>query len=381
MASIGLSGKGLSDSNDAGAAGEMVAICDADAHVLNSAGEKRFPKAKRYTDFRKMLEEVGDRIDAVTVSTPDHNRAAAALMAMRMGKHCFCQIWDWNVWLGPAPARPFGNGYHPSAWRGWWDFGAGALGDMACHSVNMPYLALKLRDPVAIQAETSGHDGDGYPQWSIINFDFPAISGRPAVKLFWYDGGKRPGKEVIGDMSGLFKAEIEAARKSGSDFFASGCAVVGDEHTLFSPGDYATTRCALRGAALPEIKSTQSPGHFAEWSRHPGRRAGHVEFPQLFRPADGDHFAGQPGGLGGGRRQRRAGGVGRRELEVPERGRPRNGHQAALPSRLHARRITALVAVFRVGWHVPERSEGRGCRENHRPFARQGRATPSLAIS
>ncbi len=139
---------------------------------------------------------------------------------------------------------------------------------MACHSVNMPYLALKLRDPVAIQAETSGHDGDGYPQWSIINFDFPAISGRPAVKLFWYDGGKRPGKEVIGDMSGLFKAEIEAARKSGSDFFASGCAVVGDQHTLFSPGDYATTRCALSGgAALPEIKWTRSPGHFAEWVR------------------------------------------------------------------------------------------------------------------
>ncbi len=104
MASIGLSGKGLSDSNDAGAAGEMVAICDADAHVLNSAGEKRFPKAKRYTDFRKMLEEVGDRIDAVTVSTPDHNRAAAALMAMRMGKHCFCQIWTGT--FGSVRRRP-----------------------------------------------------------------------------------------------------------------------------------------------------------------------------------------------------------------------------------------------------------------------------------
>jgi hypothetical protein len=70
---------------------EMVAICDADAHVLNSASEKRFPWAKRYTDIRKMLDEMGDRIDAVTVSTPDHNHAAAALMAMRMGKHCFCQ--------------------------------------------------------------------------------------------------------------------------------------------------------------------------------------------------------------------------------------------------------------------------------------------------
>ena len=91
MASIGLGGKGSSDSSDAGNAGDMVAICDVDEDTLNNAGEKRFPKAKRYTDFRKMLDEMGKSIDAVTVSTPDHNHAPAALMAMRMGKHCFCQ--------------------------------------------------------------------------------------------------------------------------------------------------------------------------------------------------------------------------------------------------------------------------------------------------
>ena len=59
----------------------------------------------------------------------------------------------WDLWLGPAPERPYANGYHPFAWRGWWDFGTGALGDMACHTVNMPYMALNLRDPVAVQAE------------------------------------------------------------------------------------------------------------------------------------------------------------------------------------------------------------------------------------
>ena len=69
----------------------MVAICDVDEKRLNALGESKFPDAKRYTDYRKMLEEMGDKIDAVTVSTPDHTHAPAALMAMRMGKHCFCQ--------------------------------------------------------------------------------------------------------------------------------------------------------------------------------------------------------------------------------------------------------------------------------------------------
>ena len=91
FASVGVGGKGSSDSSDAGNAGDMVAICDVDENTLNKAGQKRFPKAKQYTDFRKMLDEMGKSIDAVTVSTPDHSHAPAALMAMRMGKHCFCQ--------------------------------------------------------------------------------------------------------------------------------------------------------------------------------------------------------------------------------------------------------------------------------------------------
>ena len=84
----------------------------------------------------------------------------------------------WDLWLGPAPARPFGPGYHPFCWRGWWDFGTGALGDMACHTVNMPFAALGLRDPVSVQAETSGHNGDSYPKWSKIVFEFPATAAR-----------------------------------------------------------------------------------------------------------------------------------------------------------------------------------------------------------
>jgi len=329
MASIGLGGKGSSDSGDAGSMGDMVAVCDTDENTLNGAG-KRFPKAKRYTDFRKMLDEMGKSIDAVTVSTPDHTHAPAALMAMRMGKHCFCQkpmthtiyearlmaqvarekklatqmgnqgtadaslrraaaivkagtlgtvkevhvwtnrpIWPqggdrpqpaqcpahlkWDLWLGPAPERPYANGYHPFAWRGWWDFGTGALGDMACHTVNMPYMALNLRDPVAVQAESSGHNKDSYPKWSIIAFDFPELNGRPALKLFWYDGGKRPSNDLFGD-----------AKISGS-----GVLVIGDKDKLYGPGDYCEKGVQLlSGAKVPDdLKWANSPGHFQEWVR------------------------------------------------------------------------------------------------------------------
>jgi predicted dehydrogenase len=335
MASIGIGGKGSSDSDDAGNFGRMVAICDVDENTLNSAGGKRFPKAKRYTDFRKMLDEMGNRIDAVTVSTADHTHAPAALMAMRMGKHCFCQkplthsiyearlmaqvardqkvatqmgnqgtaesrlrktaaivrsgvlgpikevhvwtnrpIWPqggerpkpvpcpphlkWDLWLGPAPERPYGNGYHPFSWRGWWDFGTGALGDMACHTVNMPFMALNLRDPTAVQAETSGHNKDSYPKWSIITFDFPALGDRSALKLVWYDGGKRVNKDLL----------------DGKPLADSGSLVIGEKGKLYAPGSHAggfgpdaLPVHLLGGPVEPKVKWVESPGHFAEWVR------------------------------------------------------------------------------------------------------------------
>jgi predicted dehydrogenase len=345
IASIGLGGKGSSDSADAGAAAQMVAICDIDEGTLNNAGEKRFPGAKRYTDFRKLLDEMGKSIDAVTVSTPDHTHAPAALMAMRMGKHCFCQkplthtiyearlmakvatemkvatqmgnqgtaesslrkaaalvrsgalgtvkevhvwtnrpIWPqggprpkaakcpphvkWNLWLGPAPTRPYANGYHTFAWRGWWDFGTGALGDMACHTVNMPYMALNLRDPISIQAECSGHSGDSYPKWSTIAFDYPELNGRAPVQLYWYDGGKVPNADLMAEMKTLYKDEIEEARKKDTNYLCSGCMVVGDKATLYAPGDYAERTIRLsKNQPLPEVKFVESPGHFEEWIR------------------------------------------------------------------------------------------------------------------
>jgi predicted dehydrogenase len=346
IACIGISGKGESDSDDARKNGNVVAVCDVDERVLNSEGDKRFPKAKRYTDFRKMLDEMGKSIDAVTVSTPDHTHAPAALMAMRMGKHCFCQkpltrtiyearlmakvaremkvatqmgnqgtadrslrqaaawlragvlgpvreihiwtnrpIWpqgqdrpsgedpapanvNWDLWIGAAPLRPFkarytntpvrvdgkivkrltsGQVYHPFVWRGWWDFGSGALGDMGCHNINMPFMALDLRNPVSIEAQTSGHAGDGFPAWSIVTYQFAATDKRPAVKLVWYDGGKHPSADLL----------------EGAEVRAEGQLTIGDKGKLLGETQFLGKNPPER----PKVEFPVSPGHFEEWVR------------------------------------------------------------------------------------------------------------------
>ncbi|TWT82532.1 Inositol 2-dehydrogenase [Planctomycetes bacterium CA13] len=323
MASIGIGGKGDSDSRDAASHGQMVAICDVDKNRLSSA-LKRFPGAKGFTDYREMLDQMGGSIDAVTVSTPDHMHAPASLMAMRMGIHCFCQkpltrtiyearlvakvareqkvatqmgnqgtasdslrrsahwlragaigkvkelhIWtdrakgwwpqgidrpsqgtppshlDWQSWLGVAPERPYADGYHPFKWRGWWDFGTGALGDIACHVVSMPFMGLDLRDPISAVAETSGHNRDSFPEWSIITFEFAANEFRDAVKLVWYDGGKMPPQELLGGR--------EPSPKGGS-------LAIGDKGILLNDQ-------LLDGAEKVDVDFPHSPGHFEEWIR------------------------------------------------------------------------------------------------------------------
>lgn len=108
---------------------------------------------------------------------------------------------DWDLWLGPAAYRPFSDAYLPFRWRGWWDFGTGALGDMGCHLMDVPYRALKLTAPTAVEANaTTVWSGDfveanykeSCPPSSVVKYDFPARTGMPACELLWYDGGIRP---------------------------------------------------------------------------------------------------------------------------------------------------------------------------------------------
>jgi len=99
---------------------------------------------------------------------------------------------DWDLWLGPAPYREYHGGLHPFAWRGWWDFGTGALGDMGCHFFDATVWGLKLGQPTSVDAAEEGNNEETGPKWSIVTYQFPARDNLVPVTLKWYDGGKKP---------------------------------------------------------------------------------------------------------------------------------------------------------------------------------------------
>ena len=365
VACIGVGGKGGSDTDSAyGLGGEIVALCDADQTAIDGKlknlqdrarkAQKPEPQPKLYRDYRKMLQEMENSIDAVTVSTPDHNHGLATVMAMKMGKHCYTQkplvqtvyearlvrqiakekkvatqmgnqgsagsglrraveviqggiigsvrelhvwsnrpIWpqgidrpagedpvpaslDWNAWIGPAQMRPFVKGvYHGFNWRGWKDFGTGALGDMACHTVNMPFRALKMGYPNVVECEeTSELQAETYPKTSRIRFEFPARDGMPPLKFWWYDGNPGDKSAKLLRPNPELTKEIVAMRGMP----ASGCLLVGDKGKIFSPDDYGSQFYLLVGdekeftngnnhEAVKDIPQTikRSPGHDQEW--------------------------------------------------------------------------------------------------------------------
>ncbi len=318
-ACIGVGGKGGSDTSHIGEQGvSIVGLCDVDRGTLKKKG-REYKDAKQFDDFREMLDELGDKVDIVTVSTPDHNHAAAAVRAMRMGKHVYCQkpltwsirearlmretaaetgvitqmgnqgtagdglreaveviqsgaigdvsevhIWsnrpvwpqgkgrpagedpipedlNWDAWIGVAPMRPFKKGeYHSFNWRGWVDFGTGALGDMACHTTNMPVMALKLWDPVAVTAVKNPGivEGETYPASSALMFEFPSREGLPACKFYWYDGGELPSDDVVNMLPKQYKDAIAKQREGGGK--QSGALLLGSKGALFSPDDYGS---------------------------------------------------------------------------------------------------------------------------------------------
>lgn len=327
-ACIGVGGKGSSDSSHIAENGvEILGICDVDGGTLKKKG-REFKNALGFQDWREMLDKLGDKVDIVTVSTPDHTHAIAALSAMNMKKHVYCQkpltwsigearqmretsekmgvvtqmgnqgtsenglreaveviqsggigevkevhIWtnrpvwpqgtgrptgedpipdslDWESWIGPAPMRPFKDGvYHSFKWRGWLDFGTGALGDMACHTTNMPVMALKLWDPIAVTCvKNSGLvDMETYPSNSTLKFEFPERDGLCACNFFWYDGGNLPNDEVLKELPASFQKKLEEQKNGGGK--TAGALVVGSKGMLFSPDDYGA-----RYFLLPEDK-------------------------------------------------------------------------------------------------------------------------------
>lgn len=167
---------------------------------------------------------------------------------------------DFSMWLGPRPERPFNEVYHPFSWRGWWDFGTGALGDMGCHIFNMPFMALDLRDPIAVRAETAGHNHDSFPEWSIVHYEFGEHNGRAPINLTWYDSGKRPSSSLT----------------PGFEVGENGSIIVLEKATIFSPDESNTTfhiihpdgsHQTVDNDHLPDIMVDESPGHMAEFAR------------------------------------------------------------------------------------------------------------------
>jgi predicted dehydrogenase len=156
---------------------------------------------------------------------------------------------QWDQWLGTAPARPYGaKYYHPHNWRGWWDFGCGALGDMGCHTANLPFMALKLGHPSTIQAESEEINPETYPAWARVTYEFPERPGLPPVKVMWYEGHKdgavvQPSGELAEKiLAGYNKIlasrndkRVAGGKRVGLNI--NGSIVVGEKGILYSPTD------------------------------------------------------------------------------------------------------------------------------------------------
>jgi hypothetical protein len=322
-------------------------LCDVDDVYAGKTFEA-FPNAKRYRDFRKMFDAENKNFDAVIIATPDHTHAILAMMAMRMGKHVYCQkplahsvhevheltmaareckvqtqmgnqghssdeirrlcewieddavgpvrevhAWsdrpvggdpwstfpvvkrpsdmppvpatlDWDLWIGPAPMRPYHSAYHPMSWRGWWDFGTGALGDMGCHILDPSFYALKLGHPVSVEATTTHWEKDiaseTYPRASIVRYEFPARGKMPPVKLTWYDGRLLP----------PFPRDFDPRQR----FDSNGALLIGDKgtvmHSSHGAGNLRLLPKALRSEykePAAKIPRVPAEAHELDWIR------------------------------------------------------------------------------------------------------------------
>ena len=220
---------------------------------------------------------------------------------------------DWDLWLGIANARPYtvggpgyptsdGNFYQPFNWRGFHDFGSGALGDMACHLLGAPHMALRLGAPTSVECiQKEGTSGFMFPKKAVIRFDFPARGGMPPVKIFWYDGLKEqpklpgvPDGELLGDLPRPprvqgqaapppaptgFQGEVftwsdsylPTAPRSARGIAPNGCLFVGDKGMITCGARGEIARLVpverMRGYKFPTPTLTRSPGHYRDWIR------------------------------------------------------------------------------------------------------------------
>ncbi len=306
MGFIGSGGRGGANLNEFYKLGEhIVALCDVDINHLNGAAKHvapKFPKVRRYQDWRKMLDEEKD-LDAVVVSIPDHMHAICAIAAMERGCHVYVEkplvrtwweaerfrevakacgvvtqmgnngngtngqrrnvevlqsgvlgdigeihvttdrpIWpqgierpegsdvvpgalDWNLWLGVAPKRPFKRDvYHSFKWRGWFDFGTGALGDIGCHAMSFFWRGLDLRETLSVETVKSTKKcAETYAAGSIVKLVVRSARQAAPITIYWYDGATKPENGTVPD-------EATSLRLSGGRLKTfGGTAIVGSK--------------------------------------------------------------------------------------------------------------------------------------------------------
>ena len=159
------------------------------------------------------------------------------------------QNLDWDLFVGPAPMRPYNSAYHPFKWRGWWDFGTGALGDIGCHSLDPVFRALKLKYPTNIQAVSTLVNEETYPSGSMVRYEFPARENMPPVTLTWYDGGLRP----------MRIPELDEGMVMGT----GGVLYVGDKGKILD--DKILPKSLRESYKIPAPSIPSSPGHEQEW--------------------------------------------------------------------------------------------------------------------
>jgi predicted dehydrogenase len=343
VAGIGVGGKGESDLAEISKGrADIVILTDVDTRRA-AASVKRFPKAKFYKDFREMLDKEHKNIDAVTVSTPDHQHAVAAMAAMQLGKHVYVQkplthdiyearaltaaakkykvvtqmgnqgssgdgvrqlrewydagiigdvhtvycwtdrpVWpqgipwpsqksdipkelDWDLWLGTAPYKDYVDKLVPFNWRGWWDYGTGALGDMGCHIIEPPFRVLGLTHPTSVECSVGsvyvdefkrGYFPESCPPSSHVILRFPGKDGKE-VTFHWMDGGIQPERpeelgpnEVMGDGG---NGAILVGTKGKMM-----CGTYGINPTLLPTSKTKETSVPQKYARVPE-------GHYVQW--------------------------------------------------------------------------------------------------------------------
>jgi predicted dehydrogenase len=360
IAGIGVGGRG--GSHVTSSLGEnLVAVCDVAEGTLDSClkrVEKAYhernldrPLPKRFFDYREMLDKLHDKIDAVFVATPDNHHAPASMLAIKLGKHVYCEkplthdihearqltlaarqhnvatqlgnqgrageewrllcewlwagaigdvkevhVWTdrpgipkrfwwpqggtrpagadavppgihWDQWLGPAPERPYldtykegkfkgKHVYQPFVWRGWWDFGTGALGDIGCHAMSGVFSALRIEHAAAVELLQDSGDATAemFPSASTIRWEIPARAGMSPCQVFWYDGGRCPPRE-LGELA------------AGQNYPDNGAIVVGQRGklTLYG-GPRLLPEAKMKDFKRPQplIPRCQS-NHFDEW--------------------------------------------------------------------------------------------------------------------